>query len=80
MNDQKPWELAKQKNPKLLTVLTALCEAIKTMAFAIAPFMPNTASKIFGYLNVKGDSFAEIDEKFSEQDLPKPSPLFMKVD
>ncbi len=65
---------------RLATVLTALCEAIKTIAFAIAPFMPETACKIFGYLNVKGDSFAEIDEKFSECNLPKPYPLFMKVD
>ncbi len=80
VNDQKPWELAKQKSPRLATVLTALCEAIKTIAFAIAPFMPETACKIFGYLNVKGDSFAEIDEKFSECNLPKPYPLFMKVD
>ena len=79
VNDQKPWELAKQKSPKLATVLTVLCEAIKTIAFAIAPFMPKTSRKIFGYLNVKGDSFTEIDEKFSECDLPKPSPLFMKV-
>ena len=78
VNDQKPWELAKKNDPKLYRVLTALCEAIKSIAFGIAPFMPDTARKIFDFINVKGNSFAEIEDKFSSQRFPKPIPLFMK--
>ena len=78
VNDQKPWELAKQNDPKLYRVLTALCEAIRSIAFGIAPFMPDTARKIFDFINVKGNSFAEIEDKFLSQRFPKPFPLFMK--
>ena len=78
VNDQKPWELAKKNDPKLHRVLTALCEAIKSIAFGIAPFMPDTARKIFDFINIKGSSFAEIEDKFSSQRFPKPIPLFMK--
>ena len=78
VNDQKPWELAKQNDPKLYRILTVLCEAIRSIAFGIAPFMPDTARKIFDFINVRGASFAEIDDKFSSQRFPKPFPLFMK--
>lgn len=80
VNDQKPWELAKKDDPRLFTVLTALCEAIKSIAFGIAPFMPDTAHKIFEYINVKGNSFTEIEQRFVKQTLPKSLPLFTKVD
>ncbi len=80
VNDQKPWELAKQNDPRLLSVLTAACEAIKAIAFGIAPFMPDTAQKIFDYLGIKGSSFTEIEDKFEVSNLPKPSPLFKKAE
>ena len=74
--DQKPWELAKQQSPKLNSVLTALVEAIRAIAFGIAPFMPDTANKIFGFIQADGKSFNEIDTRLTDMNLTPPSPLF----
>lgn len=78
VNDSRPWELAKKQDPQLNSVLTALCEAIRAIAFGIAPFMPDTAKKIFEYMNIEGKSFSEIQIKFVDQKFPVPSPLFPK--
>lgn len=78
VNDEKPWELAKNNDSKLNSVLTVLCEAIKSIALAISPFMPDTANKIFGFLNLQGKSFDEINKEFAPQSFEKPYPLFQK--
>lgn len=78
VNDVKPWELAKKNDPQLDSVLTALCESLKSITFGISPFMPGTAAKIFGFLNLKGHSFDEIQNNFESQKLPAPTPLFPK--
>lgn len=76
--EQKPWELAKQKSPKLNSVLTALVEAIRVIAFGAAPFMPDTARKIFDFISAEGENFSEIDVKLQDVKFPAPSPLFPK--
>ncbi|MDR0968853.1 MAG: methionine--tRNA ligase [Holosporaceae bacterium] len=78
VNDMKPWELAKTDVTRLNAVLTALCESIRSVAFGIAPFMPDTARKVFDFINAEGKSFAEIEENFADQKLPTPTPLFPK--
>jgi methionyl-tRNA synthetase len=77
-NDMKPWELVKADIPRLNAVLTALCESIRAIAFGIAPFMPETAEKIFKFINVEGKLFTEIDVNFTDQKFPSPTPLFPK--
>ncbi len=49
-----PWVLAKDeaKKPRLGTVLYNLAEALRVIAIAIQPFMPNTAPKMFAQLGV----------------------------
>ncbi len=79
VNDEKPWELAKNNDPRLKTVLTVLCESIRAIAFGIAPFMPETASKIFKFINVEGKFFDEIEQNFTEQSFEKPFTLFQRV-
>jgi methionyl-tRNA synthetase len=75
----KPWELAKTDIPRLNAVLTVLCESIRSIAFGIAPFMPDTARKIFDFINVEGKSFREIENNFVDQRFDiTPFPLFPK--
>ena len=52
-----PWILAKDeaKRPRLGTVLYNLAEALRIVAIAVQPFMPNTAPKMFEQLGV-GDA------------------------
>lgn len=78
VNDMKPWELAKTDPNRLNVVLTVLCEAIRAIAFGIAPFMPDTAKKIFGFLNTNGEKFTEILQNFTNQVFPEPIVLFPK--
>ncbi|MDR2107084.1 MAG: methionine--tRNA ligase [Holosporaceae bacterium] len=78
VNDAEPWKLVKTDSERLKAVLTALCESIRAIAFGIAPFMPETAGKIFGFMNITGQSFKEIEADFTDQRFPSPSPLFPK--
>ncbi|MBE6447248.1 MAG: methionine--tRNA ligase [Alphaproteobacteria bacterium] len=78
VNDIKPWELAKSNDPRLNSVLTVLCESIRAIAFGLASFMPETSTKIFRFMNIRGKSFKEIDDKFIDQIFPQPFPLFPK--
>jgi methionyl-tRNA synthetase len=77
-NDMEPWKLAKTDVPRLNAVLTVLCESIRAIAFGIAPFMPDTARKIFDFINAEGKSFAEIENNFADQKFPSTTPLFPK--
>lgn len=76
--EKKPWELSKQNSPKLNSVLTVLVEAIRSIAFGIAPFMPDTARKIFSYINATGNTFKELDNNLQDDVFPAPAPLFPK--
>lgn len=76
VNDMKPWVLAKNNDERLNAVLTALCESIRVIAFAIAPFMPDTAKKIFSFMNIKGELFKEIENNLETQMFSPPVPLF----
>lgn len=78
VNDMKPWELAKTDVSRLNIVLTTLCESIRSIAFGLAAFMPDTARKIFSFINTKGKSFGEMSENFTNQHFPQPSVLFPK--
>ncbi|MDR2067783.1 MAG: methionine--tRNA ligase [Holosporaceae bacterium] len=78
VDHMKPWELAKTNESKLDLVLTALCESIRAIAFGIAPFMPDTAGKIFDFMNVEGKSFREINVNFTNPTFKPPFPLFPK--
>ncbi len=69
IDETMPWALAKEEDKKdrLETVLYNLIESIKKGAKAIAPFMPETAEKIFAQLG---------DGKVTE----KPEILFQRLD
>ena len=78
VNDMKPWELAKTDEKRLNVVLTVLCESIRSIAFGLAAFIPDTARKIFDFINAKGESFEEMSSNFVDQSFPQPSVLFPK--
>jgi methionyl-tRNA synthetase len=57
VEERKPWLLAKKADarPRLAATLYHLAEAVRILAEAIAPFMPETAGKIFEQLGVTGE-------------------------
>lgn len=46
INEEKPWELAKQNSPKLKTILSHAVDQIQEIAALLEPFLPQTAEKI----------------------------------
>ena len=63
IDETEPWNLNKDesKRERLSTVLFNLLEAINIGANLVAPFMPETANKIFAELGVKARNFEELD-------------------
>ena len=54
IDETTPWILAKSEEtkPRLLTVMTNLCECIRLSAILLTPFMPESCEKILDLLNV----------------------------
>ena len=64
IDETEPWNLNKDESKKkrLSTVLYNLLESINIGANLIGCFMPKTAEKIFGELNVSARDFADLDK------------------
>ncbi len=60
---EQPWKLAKHDKTRLLEVLYQLGECLRHIAWALLPFMPDTAQKIFDQLGVGAD---ELKRPFEE--------------
>ncbi len=63
IDETEPWNLNKDESnrERLSTVLFNLLEAINIGANLLAPFMPETANKIFNELGVNARNFNDID-------------------
>lgn len=55
VNDTKPWALAKENTEEFKSVMTNLVEIIHSIAKVLAPFMPETADKIFTIFDFNKD-------------------------
>ena len=64
IDETEPWNLNKDESnrERLSTVLFNLLETINVGANLLAPFMPETANKIFNELGVTARDFADIDK------------------
>lgn len=48
INETKPWELVKNNNPKIKTILAHIVDQIQEITALLEPFLPETAQKIEG--------------------------------
>ena len=85
IDETMPWALAKdpEKQDRLATVLYNLSEGLTIGASLLAPFLPETAEKIFAQLGTEKRGFAQLGEfglnpetKVTE----KPEQLFARLD
>ncbi len=85
IDETEPWVLAKDESRKarLNTVLYNLLEAIRIGTVLLAPFMPETAEKVFAQLNTQATSYDTLQEfggfechKVTEE----PTVLFARLD
>ncbi|MFA9378555.1 MAG: methionine--tRNA ligase [Lachnotalea sp.] len=86
IDETMPWALAKEedKKPRLETVLYNLIESITIGTSLLAPFMPETAEKIFTQLNTKARTIDQVKEyglyPSKNKVTDKPEILFVRLD
>lgn len=87
IEDAKPWVLARENPERLKDVLYGLAEALRIIACAISPFMPDTAEAIFEQIGLSGEKDKiKLPEGFSWGQIPsgvtvkKGKPLFPRQD
>jgi len=84
-NDAQPWRTVKENPQKCATTLYVCAQLARSLAIMLAPYLPSTSQKLWGYLNLPGDvhkqkwdSAEELEIKEGHQ-INKPAPLFIKV-
>ncbi len=72
IDETMPWVLAKDEanKPRLATVLYNLCEMLRLCGVMIAPFMPETAPRMFEQLGVSDATLTEWDSLRRPASLP----------
>ncbi|MGI5989830.1 MAG: methionine--tRNA ligase [Lachnospiraceae bacterium] len=86
IDETEPWVLARDeaKKDRLATVLYNLTEGIVMASSLLAPFLPETAEKIFAQLNTKARDFDTLDTfglyPSGTKVTDKPEILFMRKD
>ena len=72
IDETMPWVLAKDEanKPRLATVLYNLCEMLRLCGVMIAPFMPETAPRMFEQLGVTDSALTEWDSLRRPASLP----------
>lgn len=89
IDETAPWALAKDeaKKERLATVMYHLAETLRTVSILIAPFMPNTAPRIWQQLGLTTD-FAAVTLADAEvwgklpvgTTVAKPEPIFPRIE
>ncbi len=85
IDETMPWILAKSEDtvPRLKTVIYNLLEVIRTAAVLLVPYIPSTASAIFGQLGTDRTEFCTVSEfgaLESERPLGEAFTLFARID
>jgi len=65
INDEKPWILIQEKNPRIKSILAHIVDQIQEIAVLIEPFLPETAGKI--------------EEQFKGPKITPQNPLFPRI-
>jgi methionyl-tRNA synthetase len=85
--DTAPFTLAKDRArlPRVGAILHELCEALRTSAQLLAPFLPETAERLARLLDLAPERWAQLDLPWGEAFPPghrtaPPEPLFPRVE
>lgn len=83
LEEKSPWRTLKTDRPATGTSLHAALTAIAALKQALYPFLPFSSQKLHTLLGREGspeDEGWELHAPLPGQDLPEPSPLFIKLD
>ena len=83
LNETCPWEIIKKDRSRAATILHVCARLVKALAIMLAPFIPESANKLWKLLGYKDDvhkhAWHEALEDIEEQKIQKPKPLFRKL-
>ena len=82
---QAPWKLRKTDTGRTGTVLYVLAEVIRQVGILVQPFVPDSAARILGQLEIPADarafeSLGDIGALSPGTALPKPEPVFPRIE
>ncbi len=86
IDETTPWLLAKEEDKKvrLNTVLYNLLEGIRTATVLLAPFMPETAEKVYQLINTRATTLESVEHwggyEVNNKVAEKADPLFARID
>lgn len=75
----KPWELAKNNNDRLNSVIYILLESFKVIGFCLYPFMPKTAEKIYNTLGLDNFDLSSLLDPIEKYQISSCDILFKKI-
>lgn len=85
--EMAPFTLAKDpaQLPRVGAILHELCEALRVTAQLVAPFLPDTAARLFAFLQLPAEQLAALDLAWGTAFTPghvtqKPEPLFPRIE
>ncbi len=71
IDETAPWKLGKENDPRLESVLGTLYQALIQIALMVAPFMPETAARMWKQLGLEGDPSGALFEDYPWGFLPE---------
>ncbi|WP_029166016.1 methionine--tRNA ligase [Aminiphilus circumscriptus] len=87
IDDTMPWKLGKEENTERLgTVLNTLCRVLRTVAYLVAPFIPDSAARMVDQLGLdaeiiaRGEGIPEWTEDLSGVSVHRGDILFPRID
>ena len=85
LNEKQPWKTIETKKEDAATTLYIACQIVKALSIMLEPFLPNTAEKIWTYLNLAGSVHKKnwneaLKELKQGHKLKEPKPLFTKIE
>jgi methionyl-tRNA synthetase len=78
IDQEKPWELKKQNNPKLYTVIGNLCDIIKCIGLFLYPAIPNGMERLMIMLGIEDINFDRLELSLENKTLSNVQPLYMR--
>jgi methionyl-tRNA synthetase len=79
---REPWKLVKEDRQAFIQIIAATCHALRTVAYALWPFMPEKMAALLASLGKpvdKGSAHPELDEGWNQSfTLTHIAPLFQK--
>jgi methionyl-tRNA synthetase len=84
-NDSEPWRTIKTDKSSAATTIYVADQAVKTLALLLAPFLPNSAERLWQILNLEGSvhqhRWSDATRRIEPgHEIRRPTPLFGKIE